>query len=435
MVNIQVNTDNSNIDKRKIEESRAFAMACLSSMWDKLNTAESNNGTFSNDTQWLDYPNQITEDFFETIHSLAKEIRDGSEVLLVVGTGGSYMGSRAVAELLPGDGKTELLFLGFDFNERYIKETLQKIGDRDYSLCIISKSGSTMEPMVIASILIEKMKEKYGESGTNSRIYAITEDKPSPLYDYARDIGCHLLEIPAGISGRYSVFTAVGLLPLAVHGVDIRSFIQGARKLAKKEAFMDGGLDYAITRILLSNIHGSSADNPFPGKGVEVFEVFNSYAEYLGNWLRQLFGESEGKEEKGIYPSLLLFNRDLHSVGQFLQEGSKVFFETMIFLGDADPETVLVIPDSPLVPKLSGKTLAGICTSVEQGVLSAHSQDGIPLITIEIPEINPENIGSLMYFFLVQSAVSALMLGVNPFDQPGVEKYKREIKKLLGIEE
>ena len=188
--------------------------------------------------------------------------------------------------------------------------------------------------------------------------------------------------------------------------------------------------------MLLNNkLPNASNEEDRDGKGIEVFEVFNSYAEYLGNWLRQLFGESEGKEDKGIYPSLLLFNRDLHSVGQFLQEGSKVFFETMIFLGDADPNTVLIIPENSLVPNLAGKTLAAICRGVEQGVLIAHSQDSIPLITIAIPEINPENVGSLMYFFLVQSAVSALMLGVNPFDQPGVEKYKREVRKLLGIEE
>ena len=425
-MSIKVNLTHSGVDSSLVSNLRDEAWERFSSLWEGLNPGDEGDPSLAY-TEWLDYPNQITEEYIQEMENIANDIRKKSDYLLVIGVGGSYMGTRAIAELIPTCNKTELLFLGFDFNERHLKEVFKKIEGKDFSLCVISKSGGTMEPMVTFSLALEKLTEKYGEEEAFSRTYVITEDTSNNLNNYSKEKGCHTIYIPEKIGGRYSIFTAVGLLPLAVHGIDLREFVEGAKQLANKDAFAGDVLDYAITRLILGGFFGDNQDK----KVLEIFEVYDSYAEYFCNWLKQLFGESEGKEGKGVYPTFLLFNRDLHSIGQFLQDGSKIFFETMLFMGDSYSSGAMVIPDNPLVSHISGKHLVEVRRSVEEGVLKAHADGNVPLITISIDQITPRNFGELMYFFMVQSAVSALLLGVNPFNQPGVENYKSEIKKLL----
>lgn len=462
-MSIKVDLLHSSVDSSLVGKLRDAARKKYALLWDGLNHSDEEDLSWAY-TGWLDYPNQITEEYLQRIEGIAKEIKVKSDILLVIGTGGSYMGTRAITELLPTATKTELLFLGFDFNERHLREVFNTIADRDFSLCVVSKSGSTMETMVAFSLALDKMKERYGEEESLSRIYVITEDKPNPLNKYAQECGSHIIYIPENIGGRYSIFTAVGLLPLAVHGIDIREFVAGGRSLANRNAFDGDGLDYAITRLLLGGYLQNDSQYGAPTKDendsqdsaptkdengssqvpenqnrcqktqykcLEIFEVYDSYAEYFCNWLKQLFGESEGKDGKGIYPTQLLFNRDLHSIGQFLQDGSKVFFETMLFMGDSYASGEMVIPDNPLVSNIAGKRLVEVRRSVEEGVIKAHAEGGVPLISLRIDQITPRNLGELMYFFMVQSAVSALLLDVNPFDQPGVEKYKAEVIRLL----
>ncbi len=408
-------------------------------------------------TGWVDFPNRITDGEISVIEMLADNIRETSDVLVVLGVGGSYMGAKALADIIPGDGSTEVIFAGYDFSARHMREIIDKLcegcGDaaadrkkgRDFSICAISKSGGTMETMAAFSIMMNYAIKRYGADEAAARTYVVTEDKPSALHNYAERIGCHIIHMPLDIGGRYSVFTAVGLMPLAVHGINIREFIEGTRALANCNVFLAGAtgepsqmtgstdalgsddlsnsaagpLDYAIARNIL---HAR-------GKSVEVFEFFDPYAEFFGNWLQQLFGESEGKNGKGIYPATLTFNRDLHSMGQFLQEGAPCFFETMVLFGKQPDD--IEIPETEIVPELSNRKIADICRYVEQGVIEAHRKAGIPLITISIDEITPRSMGEFMYFFMIQCAVSAMILGVNPFDQPGVEAYKSEVKALI----
>ena len=449
-MNIRVDLSNTGIPSELINEKRDDAQSYLHQLWHNVDGALSDIG-------WVKYPNLITDSELEIIETLAKEIRDDSDVLLVLGVGGSYMGAKAITDLLPGDGKTEVVFYGYDFSARHLRMILKQLEGKEYSICAVSKSGGTMEPMAAFSILMEHIVNKYGIEEASSRTYVVTEDKKSALHDYAEEINCHIIHMPMDIGGRYSVLTGVGLLPLAVHGINIRELIEGAKSIAYKEAFSDSGLDYAICRNIFSSVGSplldgthlmldsnkgdsdkGASDSGIP-KTIEAFEVFDPYAEYFGNWLQQLFGESEGKDGKGIFPTVLMFNRDLHSMGQFLQQGAPTFFETMLFLGNQKATSAedgryiyeTEIPETTILPELSHKKLDDISYSVEQGVLAAHIKGGIPLITISIDEVSPRSIGELMYFFMIECAVSALMLGVNPFDQPGVEAYKAEVKKLI----
>lgn len=460
-MNVKIDLKNVGIPMADIVGHRELAESKLDMLFDESSPLEY--------TGWVDFPNRITDGELSVIEMLADNIRETSDVLVVLGVGGSYMGAKALTDIIPGDGSTEVVFAGYDFSTRHTRELIEKLGGgvgdsaggdggagnedsagtsgkrRDFSICAISKSGGTMETMAAFSIMMDYAIKRYGADEAAARTYVVTEDKPSALHNYAERIGCHIIHMPLDIGGRYSVFTGVGLLPLAVHGINIREFIEGTRALARRDAFVnaeaaqesiehlgeDGTaelddsasivapLDYAIARNIL---HAQ-------GKSVEVFEFFDPYAEFFGNWIQQLFGESEGKDGKGLYPTTLTFNRDLHSMGQFLQEGAPCFLETMVLFGKQPDD--LEIPTTEIVPELSNRKIADISRFVEQGVIEAHRKAGIPLITISIDEITPRSMGELMYFFMIQCAVSGLILGVNPFDQPGVEAYKSEVKALL----
>lgn len=370
---------------------------------------------------WVNAPLAMTEELIEKIASMAKKIRQQCDTFLVLGVGGSFMGAKAVIDALGSDKKDcpSVVFAGYNFSGRYLNQLLEQIREDDLCICLISKSGTTAETLAAYGIFKEWMEEKYGKIEAAARTTVITENVSNPMRKEAEAGGSPLLDIPLDMGGRYSVLSPVGLLPIAVSGIDIRALLEGAKKIAREatgEDYIDhGAMDYAIVRQLLYR----------GGKSVEVYSFFYPYMEYFGEWLKQLFGESEGKEGKGIFPVSLQFSRDLHSMGQFLQEGSHCFFETFItaenYPGDVQ------IPYSAPSP-LGGRTMNEINRCAQTGVMAAHRESGNPIVSIGVEEITPYTMGQLLYFFQLSCAVSALILGVNPFDQPGVEAYKREMK-------
>lgn len=405
---IHVNLKNTGIPLSKVESQRTSAEAQLNSLW---------SGEMAY-TSWLNYPNAVEAQEIDRIIETGEKIRKDSDVLLVLGAGGSFMGAKAVIDLLgdPWD-KVSVIFAGYNFSERYLRDIFHQLEGKEVSLCVISKSGSTMETLTAYSIFQEWMQSKYGDEA-KKRTYIVTESTHNKLGEKATQDGLELFLLNPDIGGRYSVLTAVGLLPIAAAGIDIKQILEGARDIACRETFRDGGMDYAILRQLLYH----------RGKRIEVFESFDPYFAYFGEWLRQLFGESEGKDGKGIFPSKMIFSRDLHSMGQFLQQGTPCFFETMVHVRAAEtgyPD--YAIPDT-LLESVAGKTLRQLNRCAEEGVFDAHVKAGNPVIQISIERLDAYNVGQLLYFFEVQCAVSALLAGVCPFDQPGVEAYKKETR-------
>lgn len=371
-------------------------------------------------TGWVRLPYEFDEDVLHEIEVTAAKIREQCTLMIVVGIGGSYLGSKAVFDALNGSRQDcpDLRFAGFNMSAAYLKKMIIRMQNQATCLCVISKSGKTVEPSLTYSILKEQMIAKYGYVEARRRIYVITDEHSGALHRDAVDNGFRALAVPENIGGRYSVLSAVGLLPIAVAGHDIRAMLAGAADIAEDEAWKDKMLEYAVSRNCLNR----------DGKLLEVFEYFDVNLRYFGEWLKQLFGESEGKEGRGIYPTCLCFTRDLHSMGQFLQQGNQIFFETMIRVGSYDEN--LVIPSSAGEP-YAGKTLQEVNECAEEAVVIAHTSAGIPVNIIEIERLDEYNLGALIYFFEMSCAISANNFGVYPFDQPGVEDYKREMRRLM----
>lgn len=353
----------------------------------------------------------------------ADEIKEKCDLLVVVGIGGSYMGAKCVIDALLAtdemeeakEKRPEVVFAGCNMSASFHKDIIKKMKDKETCLCVISKSGGTTEPLAAFSILKEAMAVKYGDEAT-SRIYAITDESKGRLREEADAAGYKTFIVPDDVGGRYSVLTPVGLLPIAVAGININELIVGARDMAVDKGWKDGDLaDYAVTRVALSK----------SGKWIEIFEYFHPELDFFGEWLKQLFGESEGKEGKGIFPASLMFSRDLHSMGQFIQQGKQMFFETMIIIEDRGED--IMIPESAGAP-LAGKTLEQINDCAIKGVAAAHTKAGVPVLKINLPKMNAYNMGQLLYFFEMTCGIAAYISGVNPFDQPGVEAYKAEMK-------
>lgn len=409
-MNLTIDLQHSGISEEKLAARREEAQAALK----KIRSQELDY------TGWTSYPETIDKAELDAVKAAADQIRKSSDYFLVLGVGGSFMGAKAVIDLLKPEGcRTEVLFAGYHFSARYIQELLHKIEGGDLSICVISKSGTTTETLSAYGIFKEYMLEKYGAEETAKRMYVITEHRSNYLFDAATAEGCTIFDLPVDIGGRYSVLTPVGLLPIAVAGIDIDEMLAGAAELAKDGAFDGDGLDYAILRQAMFD----------SGKRIEVFEFFDPYAAYFGEWLKQLFGESEGKDGKGLFPASLVFSRDLHSMGQFLQQGTPSFFET--FLLNEHPAEDVEIPESAMKP-FAGKTIQQINTCAEKGVFDAHVKAGVPAIRILIDYLNPERVGELIYFFETQCAVSATLSGVDPFNQPGVEAYKKEMRGYIS---
>ena len=372
-------------------------------------------------TGWTNWPSTIPAEWMSEMKRVAEDARGKCDKLIVIGIGGSYLGTAAVLEALGGSkpGCPEILYAGNNMSGYYLADFKSIVEENDVCLCVVSKSGGTMESRLAFSVLKDWMYEKYGREETAKRIVAITDPKKGILREEADKEGYVTFEIPGNIGGRYSAFTPGIMFPLAVAGVDIDAFVQGAKEMSADDKFWEDGIKYALSRYALYE----------SGKQIEVFEYYDPSLRLVGEWCKQLFGESEGKEGKGLFPASLTFSTDLHSMGQFLQEGSQVFFETIFNVINRDKD--VTVPQSA-GPELAGRSLNDINAMAVQGVMAAHAKANIPMIRIDIEDISEYTLGQLLYFLMMTSAVTGKLMGIDPFNQPGVEDYKQEIRNLLG---
>ena len=395
------------------------------------------NGPGHEFTDWIDWPETYDKDEFSRIIKAADKIRQDSEILIVIGIGGSYLGARAAIEFLNDSfynikagqkGNPQVIFAGNSISSTYLNDLIDLVEDCDFSINVISKSGTTTEPAIAFRVFKELLIDKYGLEAAKERIYITTDKARGALKEEADQLGYETFIIPDGIGGRFTVLTPVGLLPIAVTGKDIQAILDGAKvameryssqELSKNEAYQ-----YAVIRNLLHR----------KGKDIEILVNYEPRLQYFAEWWKQLFGESEGKDQKGIYPSSANFSTDLHSIGQSIQDGQRNIFETVIKI--ERPTSDLEIPkletDLDGLKYLEGHTVDFVNTKAFQGTLLAHADGGVPNLVITIPEMNEHCLGELIYFFEIAVAISGYLNGVNPFDQPGVEAYKKNMFALLG---
>ena len=387
---------------------------------------------------WIDLPINYDKDEFTRIKKAAEKIKGDSEVLVVIGIGGSYLGARAAIEFLRHSfynvvskeiRKTpEIYFAGNSISSTYLKHLIEVIGDRDFSVNIISKSGTTTEPAIAFRVFKNLLEKKYGKSDAATRIYATTDIARGALKKLANEEGYESFVVPDDVGGRFSVLTAVGLLPIAVSGADIDKLMEGAasaRKRALEADFMENdALLYAALRNILLR----------KGKGIEVMANYEPCVHFIAEWWKQLYGESEGKNQKGIFPASVDLTTDLHSMGQFIQDGARTLFETVIDIESSRDEIILgeEAVDLDGLNYLAGKSVEFVNRSAMNGTILAHTDGQVPNLIIKIPEVNEFYLGELFYFFEFGCGVSGYILGVNPFDQPGVEDYKVNMFALLG---
>ena len=398
----------------------------------------SKSGAGSDFLGWIDLPVDYDKDEFARIQKAAQKIQSDSEVLLVIGIGGSYLGARAAIEFLrhgfynslPKEkrGTPEIYYVGNSISSTYLQGVIDVIGDRDFSVNVISKSGTTTEPAIAFRIFKKMLEDKYGQEEAAKRIYATTDKARGALKDLATKEGYESFVVPDDVGGRFSVLTAVGLLPIAVSGADIKALMDGAasgRELALNEKFEDNeAMKYAAIRNILLR----------KGKSVEVLANYEPALHYIGEWWKQLYGESEGKDQKGIFPAAVDFTTDLHSMGQFIQDGARIMFETVMNVEEAR-ETITIekeAEDLDGLNYLAGKTMDFVNKSAMNGTILAHTDGSVPNLMIKIPKMDEFHLGQLFYFFEFACGVSGYILGVNPFNQPGVESYKRNMFALLG---
>ena len=387
---------------------------------------------------WIDLPVDYDKEEFARIKKAAEKIKNDSEVLLVIGIGGSYLGARAAIEFLRHSfynivskevRKTpEIYFVGNSISSTYIKHLIDVIGDRDFSINMISKSGTTTEPAIAFRVFKELLENKYGKEAAASRIYATTDKARGALKNLATEEGYESFIVPDDVGGRFSVLTAVGLLPIAVSGADIDLLMEGAasaRKNALEAPFEENdAVKYAAIRNILFR----------KGKSIEVLANYEPSLHFISEWWKQLYGESEGKDQKGIFPASVDLTTDLHSMGQFIQDGNRILFETVLNVETSQEE--ILMKEEPVdldgLNYLAGKSVDFINKSAMNGTILAHTDGKTPNIMINIPEQNEYYLGQLFYLFEFACGVSGYILGVNPFNQPGVEDYKRNMFALLG---
>ena len=386
---------------------------------------------------WLELPTNYDKEEFARIKKAAKKIKKESDILVVIGIGGSYLGARAVIEaltssfynMLPNKQRKypQILYVGNNLSPNYINELIEYIGDKDFSVNVISKSGTTTEPAVAFRIFREILENKYGIDEARSRIYATTDKAKGALKTLAQNEGYEQFVVPDNVGGRYSVLTAVGLLPIAVAGIDIDKLMMGAKTAQNR--YDDPNLKYnecykyAVVRNILYKLY----------KNTEILVNYEPKMHYFTEWWKQLFGESEGKDQKGIFPAGVDFTTDLHSMGQYIQEGRRNLFETVISIKTPNSDITINPDDDNLdgLNYLAGKGLDYVNKKAMEGTIKAHVSGDVPNIVIEMEKLDEENIGELIYFFEKACAMSGNILGVNPFNQPGVEEYKKNMFKLL----
>lgn len=382
-------------------------------------------------TGWMDSPSRDHSELLTSIERVASEVRAYADVLVVVGVGGSFLGARAIQEaLMPYFGlakeSIEVVYVGLNMSGAYIKELLAYLDSKQVYVNVISKSGGTMEPALAFRVMRLYMEERYGEKSVE-RIIVTTDAESGILKEIADKTGYRQFVIPANIGGRYSVLTPVGLLPVAVGGINIRALMDGAKYAVEELSVSDlennDAYKYAVMRHMLYR----------KGYSVELLASFEPGLNKFHEWWKQLFGESEGKEKKGLYPSTVNFSTDLHAIGQFIQEGSPIMFETLLHFHEIKED--LKVPydeqDEDGLNYLSNRTFNEINAISKQGTALAHAEGGVPVIQLELPKLDEYHLGYLIYFFMKACAMSACLLEVNPFDQPGVEAYKRKMLELL----
>lgn len=387
---------------------------------------------------WVDLPVNYDKDEFARIKEAAKKIQSDSDVLVVIGIGGSYLGARAAIEMLTNNfynsmskdkRKTPAIFYaGNNISSSYMADLLKAIDGLDVSLNVISKSGTTTEPAIAFRILKDYMEKKYGKEEAKKRIYATTDAKKGALKTLADAEGYETFVIPDDVGGRFSVLTAVGLLPIATAGISIKEMMQGAAdaRLAYMEPELKKNIcyQYAAARNALYR----------KNKSIEILANYEPKLQYFGEWWKQLYGESEGKDQRGIFPASVNLSTDLHSLGQYIQDGLRNIFETVINVEKPNKELIIQEEENDLdgLNYLAGKTVDFVNKNAYKGTLLAHNDGGVPNIVLSVPELSPYYFGYMVYFFEKACGISGYLLGVNPFDQPGVEAYKKNMFALLG---
>jgi len=429
---MKINTDNalSFIDKAAVVKYRKKAKEANKLLHNKT-------GKGNNYLGWVDLPNQISEELINDIETAVNNLKDKIDIMITIGTGGSYLGAKAVIEALSDNfsllkekqGYPVMLFAGQNLSEDYLFELRELLKNKDYAITVISKSGTTTEPAVAFRLLKKGLEDKYGKEEARKRIIAVTDKEKGALKQLSDKENYKTFIIPDDVGGRFSVLTPVGLVPIAFAGFDIRKLIEGAKETAEKTSdkieFENNPAEiYALYRNLLyQNLYS-----------VEILVNYNPKLSFFAEWWKQLYGESEGKERKGIFPASVSFTTDLHSMGQYIQDGKRNLFETVLSVKNSKYEVILEKDEANLdnLNYLAGKRIEEINKSAEQGTVLAHLEGNVPNIKIEIPEINEYHFGELIYFFEKACGISGYILGVNPFDQPGVEEYKKKMFELLG---
>ena len=430
MANIKLNLENSGITQKNILAYKEQVENIHKDLHRRANDEKDFVG-------WLELPTNYDKEEFERIKKAAEKIKKESDILLVIGIGGSYLGSRAVIEALTSSFNNmltpeqrkypQVLFVGNNLSANYVNELIEYIGDKDFSVNVISKSGTTTEPAIAFRIFREILENKYGIDEARSRIYATTDKERGALKTLAKNEGYEQFVVPDNVGGRYSVLSAVGLLPIATAGIDIDKLMNGA-KIAQ-DRYSDPDLKYnecykyAVVRNILYKLY----------KNTEILVNYEPRMHYFTEWWKQLYGESEGKDQKGIFPAGVDFTTDLHSMGQYIQSGRRNLFETVVSIKIPDSDITINPDDDNLdgLNYLAGKKLDYVNKKAMEGTIQAHVSGDVPNIVIELEKLDEENIGELIYFFEKSCAMSGNILGVNPFDQPGVEEYKKNMFKLL----
>ena len=431
MGNISFDYSNAMIDCKEIDNIRAQVISAHNMLHNKTGAGNSFLG-------WVDYPINYDKIEFERIKKTADKIKNNSQVLLVIGIGGSYIGARAAIEalghsfynLLPQSKRStpEVYFVGNNLSSTYLKHLLDVIDGKDLSVNVISKSGTTTEPAIAFRIFKEYIENKYWKEEAKNRIYATTDTSKGALTEQADQEGYETFTIPDDIGGRFSIFTPVGLLPIAVAGIDIDIIMDGAKAGTVEYSAKDISQNYCYQYAAVRNILHRK------GKNIEILSNYEHSLHFVSEWWKQLYGESEGKDGKGIFPASVDFSTDLHSMGQYIQDGRRVLFETVINVL-RPKEDIVIKRDSENIDGLnylSDNTLDYVNKKAFEGTMLAHIEGNVPNLVINIPEMNEYYFGKVIYFFEKACGISGYLLGVNPFDQPGVESYKRNMFALLG---
>ena len=430
MANLKLDLKNSGITEKMILEYKEQVENIHKELHRRANDEKDFVG-------WLELPTNYDKKEFSRIKKAAKKISKESDILIVIGIGGSYLGARAVIEALTSsfyNMKSEkqrkypqVLYVGNNLSPNYINELLEVIEDKDFSINVISKSGTTTEPAIAFRIFREILENKYGIEEARSRIYVTTDKKRGALKTLADEEGYEKFVIPDNVGGRYSVLTAVGLLPIACSGIDIDKLMEGAQ--IAQERYNDSNLKYnecykyAVSRNILNKLY----------KNIEILVNYEPKMHYFTEWWKQLYGESEGKDQKGIFPAGVDFTTDLHSMGQYIQQGRRNLFETVINIENSNSDITIQKDEDNLdgLNYLAGKTLDYVNKKAMEGTIKAHVSGDVPNIVIHMNKLDEVNLGELIYFFEKACAMSGMILGVNPFNQPGVEEYKKNMFHLL----